>query len=118
MSRLHLRERSGKVVLERPEGGASCLREQLTSYAEGVQHLVSAPHEIRLELFFRPLKPIHIGRPAVLRHSAFQAGCRGFEFRLPTFDIHYPLMRTYFHAHKIPMYYRHLPGMLPSPTSI
>jgi hypothetical protein len=48
MSRLRLRERSGKVVLERPEGVASCLRERLTSFAEGVQHLISAPHEIRL----------------------------------------------------------------------
>jgi hypothetical protein len=48
MSRLHFRTRSGKVVLERPEGGASCLRKQLTFFAEGVQHLISAPHEIRL----------------------------------------------------------------------
>jgi hypothetical protein len=48
MSRLYLRTGSGKVVLERPEGGASCLRKQLTFFAEGVQHLISAPHEIRL----------------------------------------------------------------------
>ncbi|HJT59287.1 MAG TPA: hypothetical protein VJ761_22460 [Ktedonobacteraceae bacterium] len=48
MSRLNLRKKSGKVVLERPEGVASCLREWLTSFAEGVQHFFSAPHEIRL----------------------------------------------------------------------
>jgi hypothetical protein len=83
MSRLKLCKRSGKVVLERPEGGASCRSFQLTSYAEGVQHLFSAPHEIRLELFFRPLKTIHTGRPTILGHPAFQAGCRGFEPRLP-----------------------------------
>ena len=47
MSRLQLRTRSGKVVLERAEGVASCLGEQLTSCAEGVQRLISAPHEIR-----------------------------------------------------------------------
>jgi len=44
----HLRTRSGKVVLERSEGVASCLDEQLTFFAGGVQHLISAPHEIRL----------------------------------------------------------------------
>jgi hypothetical protein len=42
MSRLKLCKRSGKVVLERPEGGASCRSFQLTSYAEGVHAL---PHE-------------------------------------------------------------------------
>ena len=45
MSRLHLRKNPGKVVLERAEGVASCLRVWLTSFAEGTQHLILAPHE-------------------------------------------------------------------------
>ena len=48
MSRLHLRKRSGKVVLERPEGVAPCLSFRLTSCAEGVQHLFSWLHEFHL----------------------------------------------------------------------
>ena len=48
MSRLHLCESPGKVVLERSEGGASCRSFQLTFFAAGVQHFFSAPHEIRL----------------------------------------------------------------------
>jgi hypothetical protein len=43
MSRLKLHKKSGKVVLERAEGVASCLGEQLTSCAAGVQRLISAP---------------------------------------------------------------------------
>jgi hypothetical protein len=48
MSHLKLRARSGKVVLERAEGVASCLRMRLTSFSGGMQHLISAPHEIRM----------------------------------------------------------------------
>ena len=47
-SPLNLRKRYGKVVLERLEGVLSCLGERLTSYAEGVQHLFSALHGMRL----------------------------------------------------------------------
>src|SRR5258708_22259437 len=88
MSHLNLRKRSGKVVLERAEGVASCLRERLTSFAAGVQHLFSAPHETRTLLFLRPQKPIHTRRSAILGHPAFQAGCRGFESRLPLSSLH------------------------------
>ena len=76
MSPLKVRENPGKVVLERSEGVSSCLRERWTSYAEVVQHLISAPHGFRLSLFFRPPTPIYTGRPAIQRHPAFQAGCR------------------------------------------
>ncbi len=44
MSRLHLRTRSGKVVLERPEGVASCRSFRLTSFTAGEQHL-ALPHK-------------------------------------------------------------------------
>ncbi len=47
MSRLNVRNNPGKVVLERSEGVSFCLRERLTSFAAGVQHLIPAPHEFR-----------------------------------------------------------------------
>jgi hypothetical protein len=45
MSRLNVRKNPGKVVLERAEGVASCLPVRLTSFAEGMQHFILAPHE-------------------------------------------------------------------------
>jgi hypothetical protein len=84
MSHLNLRKRSGKVVLERAEGVASCLRENVTSFAAGVQHLFSAPHETRTLLFFRPQKPIHTRWSAILGHPAFQAGCHEPSFHSST----------------------------------
>ncbi len=55
MSRLHVRKRSGKVVLERPEGVASCRRFRLTSFAGAYTHYVTRNRTQGLDSF--PFSP-------------------------------------------------------------
>jgi hypothetical protein len=51
MSRLHVRKRSGKVVLERSEGVASCRRFRLTSFAGAYTHYVTRNRTQGLDSF-------------------------------------------------------------------
>jgi len=44
---------------------------------------LSAQRELQEHLIDRPGQPIYTKRVAILGHPAFQAGCRGFEPRLP-----------------------------------
>jgi hypothetical protein len=57
------------------------------SSAGGTRKLLSAQHEFEKYLFDRLLQPIYTERAAILRHPAFQAGCRGFEPRLPLLPL-------------------------------
>ena len=53
------------------------------SYTMGTRKLLPAQRQFQEYLFDRLPQPIYTERAAILRHPAFQAGCRGFEPRLP-----------------------------------
>jgi hypothetical protein len=71
---------SGKVVLERFDDGKSCLRKNVTSFAEGAKkcarHLLSGTLTFKKYRLRDPIKPVHGKRAVISRHPAFQAGCR------------------------------------------
>ncbi len=56
-------------------------------YSRGARKLMSAQREFEEYLIDRLPKPICTGRAAILRRPAFQAGCRGFEPRLPLLPL-------------------------------
>jgi hypothetical protein len=63
-------------------------------YARGTRTLLPAQREFQKYLFDRLPKPIYTGRAAILRNPAFQAGCRGFEPRLPLLPLQLCLMKA------------------------
>src|SRR5262249_9371168 len=59
-------------------------REKCTkSYTRGTRKLLSAQRQLRGYPIDRLPQAIYTERAAILRHPAFQAGCRGFESRPP-----------------------------------
>ncbi len=66
-----------------PEAFGYYLEEYANSYARGTRTFMSAQREFEKYLFDRHPQPTYTGRAVFLRHPAFQAGCRGFEPRLP-----------------------------------
>jgi hypothetical protein len=57
------------------------------SYVRGTRKLLSAQRQFQKYLLDRLPQPIYTERAATVRHPAFQAGCRGFEPRLPLLPL-------------------------------
>ena len=71
-----------------PEAFGYHWQKYVKSYARGTRKLLSAQRQFEEFLFDRLLQPIYTERAVSLRHPAFQAGCRGFEPRLPLHRVH------------------------------
>jgi hypothetical protein len=68
---------------------SSCLRQYATAFdkrpKKGLQQLLSIMRENEGKLLDRPVRPICTHLVGIQEQPAFQAGCRGFESRLPLF---------------------------------
>ena len=67
---LNLHKRPGKLVLESPELGKSCLRQKATFFAEDAKkctrHLLSGPLTFQIYRLHEPIKPVHGKWAAIL----------------------------------------------------